>query len=1083
MRWPRRRPHRRDSAPATKSRVVLVHGLGGTGKSRLLTQFRGIVDGDIPGSPVSESRIRSVWLDWEDERRDQPDKYVGLAGPSLVTVLDALQNAVTNISETDARALERAHQAFLDYRQGAARMPEYAARFADVLAQSRQAESPFTPQDAVALLKSAASAGLVLGGHPGGVLGLTPEQLAASGEAGAHLSKAAARAVTGKKTGEMSPEEYALVTDPVRELTRRVASAIRTLADEVLLVIMLDTGEVIGDDAWGWLRRVMTHTGPRVIWVIGARFETEAEAGFDSPVARFVREIGDEYLVLMSPTRFDDDMIRTYLKSELKRANGVRPSKEPTYTDQQIDLIARFTRGLPLAVSLVAELLGEGEPAENICHEVDDGYPSNVVSRLARRYLVHTEQQTYQADDPRRDDVTKILGLALAFGGVRRDPELLAALWNVPDPLIAFQDLARRHDFVLPVSRRLHDDVRDTLRTDLLDPFRRVRARTINQRATDLFSTRLQRIRSRRPTLDEQLDSIDFKTALLAWLWHTIWIDNQVGLDLFIDILPVLAVADPATADTATAIMDRFADTFDDIQRRDLDLFTSNAPASALDELLSSRENTLAPARRVKLTVDGLAMQRPTGRDMAYTSIGELADRQSAVLILQAELQAQNRVEKAEAIAKLRAAATLTSSTRLRQAIGSRAADIASELVWAGHGGTSVPTRTGLAASKLATEILTDNASAWRCYAAALRRLNRYEEALTAYDKAIALDPNESYAYSSKGGALCEIGRYQEALAVNDKAISINPHNNYAYTGRGDALYDMVRHEEALAAYDKAISIDPSDPSPYNGMGAILRDMGRYEEALAACDKAISINPDDIGSYSHRGTVLRYMGRFEEALAAHDKAITLLPHEAYLYTFRGNTLHCMGRFEEALAAHDKAISINPNYIAAYDFRAITLVALGRYEEALVTLDKVITLAPDDVSGHVNKGIVLTVMGDLDGAFAEFDIVDRLDSDGEGEAWVWTGAILWHKGEEVKARDQFARVKGHVRGCPPFETAELEAVALCGLGQADTAERHLLEALPTRFRGDQGSPLKLYALLSAPPLPGVDRLRKIVESNP
>ena len=78
-------------------------------------------------------------------------------------------------------------------------------------------------------------------------------------------------------------------------------------------MVLLDTGEVIGDQAWRWLRRVMTYTGPRVAWVVGARFETEAEAGADSPVAEFVRDIGDGHLMLMSPTRFDDAMIRDYL--------------------------------------------------------------------------------------------------------------------------------------------------------------------------------------------------------------------------------------------------------------------------------------------------------------------------------------------------------------------------------------------------------------------------------------------------------------------------------------------------------------------------------------------------------------------------------------------------------------------------------------------------------------------------------------------------------------------------------------------------------------------------------------------------
>ena len=39
------------------------------------------------------------------------------------------------------------------------------------------------------------------------------------------------------------------------------------------------------------------------------------------------------------------------------------------------------------------------------------------------------------------------------------------------------------------------------------------------------------------------------KTALLAVLWHTLWVDNQAGLDLFTWVLPVLAAADPPTSD------------------------------------------------------------------------------------------------------------------------------------------------------------------------------------------------------------------------------------------------------------------------------------------------------------------------------------------------------------------------------------------------------------------------------------------------------------------------------------------------------------------------------------------------------
>jgi len=56
------------------------------------------------------------------------------------------------------------------------------------------------------------------------VLGLGPSQLAAAAEAGGHLSEAAVRAVTGRRPGEITAQEYDLVTDPAHKLTRRAAT-------------------------------------------------------------------------------------------------------------------------------------------------------------------------------------------------------------------------------------------------------------------------------------------------------------------------------------------------------------------------------------------------------------------------------------------------------------------------------------------------------------------------------------------------------------------------------------------------------------------------------------------------------------------------------------------------------------------------------------------------------------------------------------------------------------------------------------------------------------------------------------------
>ncbi len=122
------------------------------------------------------------------------------------------------------------------------------------------------------------------------------------------------------------------------------------------------------------------------------------------------------------------------------------------------------------------------------------------------------------------------------------------------------------------------------------------------------------------------------------------------------------------------------------------------------------------------------------------------------------------------------------------------------------------------------------------------------------------------------------------------------------------------------------------------------------------------------------------------------------------------------------------------------------------------------------------------MGGLDDALSELDSAGRLDPLGAEEGMAWAGAILWHQGDSAGARDRFARAKGRVTGCTPFREAEMEAIALCGLGEPGVAEQHLMNALPRRTRGDMTEPRELYDLLADPPLPGIDRLRAIVDGD-
>jgi predicted O-linked N-acetylglucosamine transferase (SPINDLY family) len=86
--------------------------------------------------------------------------------------------------------------------------------------------------------------------------------------------------------------------------------------------------------------------------------------------------------------------------------------------------------------------------------------------------------------------------------------------------------------------------------------------------------------------------------------------------------------------------------------------------------------------------------------------------------------------------------------------------------------------------------------------------------------------------------------RYDEALAAFDRALALKPDLAEAWLGRGNVFVWLKRYEEALAAFDRALALKPDFPEAWNSRGILLIELKRYHEAIDACDKALALNPN-----------------------------------------------------------------------------------------------------------------------------------------------------------------------------------------------------------------------------------------------
>jgi tetratricopeptide (TPR) repeat protein len=92
-----------------------------------------------------------------------------------------------------------------------------------------------------------------------------------------------------------------------------------------------------------------------------------------------------------------------------------------------------------------------------------------------------------------------------------------------------------------------------------------------------------------------------------------------------------------------------------------------------------------------------------------------------------------------------------------------------------------------------------------------LSNLGKHQEAISYFDKALAIDPNDVDALDNKGLAVANLGKYQEAISYYDKALAIEPNDLNALINKGLAVANLGKYQEAISYYDKALAIDPNN--------------------------------------------------------------------------------------------------------------------------------------------------------------------------------------------------------------------------------------------------------------------------------
>ncbi|PHS24257.1 MAG: hypothetical protein COA84_09720 [Robiginitomaculum sp.] len=155
----------------------------------------------------------------------------------------------------------------------------------------------------------------------------------------------------------------------------------------------------------------------------------------------------------------------------------------------------------------------------------------------------------------------------------------------------------------------------------------------------------------------------------------------------------------------------------------------------------------------------------------------------------------------------------------------------------------------GKAAAKRAVKLNPDSGAAYSSLGSMYTYDLNWIKSFEAFDKALALAPDDANIRDSMAQNLLEVGKYQQAIKLSLRAVEIDPLVAIYRNTLGNAYNLIGEYEKAAEQYQRGQELDPSLTFIYYNMWDMYIAQGRTQDALSLVEEAFAegvFNQEDL---------------------------------------------------------------------------------------------------------------------------------------------------------------------------------------------------------------------------------------------
>jgi adenylate cyclase len=196
-----------------------------------------------------------------------------------------------------------------------------------------------------------------------------------------------------------------------------------------------------------------------------------------------------------------------------------------------------------------------------------------------------------------------------------------------------------------------------------------------------------------------------------------------------------------------------------------------------------------------------------------------------------------------------------------------------------------------------------------------------------------------------------------EALSLYQRAIALDPQFADAYAGYARALVDVVSfdyqivristvaRQQAYEAAGRALKLNAQTPRAYAALGILQSLDGDHDGAIASVRKAVALEPNSADAQLNLAIVLIYAGQQPEALAAMERVLQLNPKpQLQVYDYYALALFMNMQYDKAIETV-RTTGAPTESDLGLEVLAMAYARLGRAQDAHEAIETILRRAP------------------------------------------------------------------------------------------------------------------------------------------